>query len=75
LGIAVGGGSAGSVVAARLSKSFKVLLIEAGGDPHGLTYIPSVAEPLLTQPMINWRFETKSLNMSGYAWKDQVIIK
>lgn len=70
----VGGGSAGSAVAARLSEQYQVLLIEAGGDPHPLTYVPLMAEALVNLPMIDWQYTTEPLNNSGFVWPNQVII-
>ena len=53
--IVVGGGTAGSVLAARLSEApgLRVLLLEAGGSPSLLTSIPLI---------------TPSLQMSPYDW-------
>jgi len=58
--IVVGAGSAGSVLAARLSAdpTVRVLLLEAGGnDRHPLVQIPA-AFGRLTGPRFNWDFET-----------------
>jgi choline dehydrogenase len=58
--IVVGSGSAGSVLAARLSAdpTVRVLLLEAGGtDAHLLVQIPA-AFGRLTGPRFNWDFET-----------------
>ncbi|XP_068203990.1 neither inactivation nor afterpotential protein G-like [Palaemon carinicauda] len=57
--IVVGGGTAGSVVAARLSEveHFKVLLIEAGPEEPWLSYIP-LAAPLLQRSRFDWAYLT-----------------
>ena len=54
--VIVGGGSAGSVLAARLSEDpgVSVLLLEAGGDPGWLSSIPVI---------------TPSLQMTGLDWQ------
>ena len=54
--IIVGGGSAGAVLANRLSdeKNVKVLLLEAGGTPSPLTSVPVL---------------TANLQLSGYDWQ------
>lgn len=55
----VGGGSAGSLVAARLAKDKKseVLLIEAGGLPSKLHDIP-VTAPMLQRSDCDWQYVT-----------------
>lgn len=57
--IIVGGGSAGSLVAARLAKDKKseVLLIEAGGLPSKLHDIP-VTAPMLQRSDCDWQYVT-----------------
>jgi choline dehydrogenase-like flavoprotein len=54
----VGGGSAGSVVASRLSASGEhtVALVEAGGDPSILNNIPELAPYNLHQWATDWRY-------------------
>ncbi|XP_047529743.1 ecdysone oxidase-like [Vanessa atalanta] len=53
--IIVGGGSAGSVIADRLSEcsQFKVLVIEAGGDPPMESLVP-VLYPYLSNSQYDW---------------------
>lgn len=70
--VSVGGGSAGSAVAARLAEDYRVLLLEAGGDPHPLSYIPIANPVLLGQPIVDWEYFTEPLNNSGFAFIDQV---
>lgn len=53
--IVVGGGSAGGIVTNRLSRAnYKVLLLEAGGDPNPMQYIPAFAFFLLNYPETDW---------------------
>jgi choline dehydrogenase len=60
--VIVGGGSAGCVLAARLSEtpSTSVVLLEAGGeDRNPLIHIPAGYIKTLVNPAINWMFETE----------------
>jgi choline dehydrogenase len=56
--IVVGAGSAGCVVAARLSETgAKVLLLEAGPrDWHPMIHIPAGILKLLRNPLVNWNY-------------------
>ncbi|XP_065349321.1 glucose dehydrogenase [FAD, quinone]-like [Cloeon dipterum] len=74
--IVVGGGSAGAVVASRLSedKGHSVLLLEAGGSPSSLFDTPSVA-PMLQKTDYDWQFVTEpqknsclALNNNASVW-------
>lgn len=58
--IVVGGGSAGSVVASRLSEvpEWRVLLVEAGGDEPTGTQVPSMFLNFLGSD-IDWAFHTE----------------
>lgn len=58
--VVVGAGSAGSVVANRLSeiKDWKVLLIEAGGDPIGTSDIPGAAF-LIQRGELDWGYKAE----------------
>lgn len=60
--IVVGGGSAGCVMAARLSEDGKdnVLLLEAGGsDDHPYIQMPLGFLRAMTMPQINWNYWTE----------------
>lgn len=56
--IVVGGGSAGSVVASRLSERFSVLLLESGGTPVPATNVPAYAGEVAFSPHVNDIFQT-----------------
>ncbi|GFT74066.1 glucose dehydrogenase [Nephila pilipes] len=64
--IVVGAGSAGSVVAGRLSEKScaSVLLLEAGENSPKLTDIP-VTNKYFTQTNLDWNFETTSQTYTG----------
>ena len=70
--IVVGAGSAGSVVAARLSEAgAHVLLVEAGGPAPSAAHIPAMVGSLQNSP-IDWMFRTEpqehaSLAMGGVS--------
>ena len=58
--IIIGGGSAGCVLAARLSenKNCKIMLIEAGGeDRNPFIHIPAGYIKTMVDPSINWMFD------------------
>ncbi|MGC6485727.1 MAG: GMC family oxidoreductase, partial [Candidatus Puniceispirillales bacterium] len=60
--IIIGGGSAGCVLANRLSADprYRVLLIEAGGeDRNPLIHIPAGYIKTMINPAINWMFESE----------------
>ncbi|KAF6217158.1 hypothetical protein GE061_001512 [Apolygus lucorum] len=58
--IVIGGGSAGAVLASRLSEipSWKVLLIEAGPDENEISDVPSLAA-YLQLSNIDWQYKTE----------------
>ena len=72
--ISVGGGSAGAVVANRLSKHNRVLLLEAGGNPHPISVVPISLSALLSQPGIDWQYETEPQKFAAFGLKDQVKV-
>ncbi|MDP6708236.1 MAG: choline dehydrogenase [Alphaproteobacteria bacterium] len=65
--IVVGAGSAGSVLANRLSAEPKnrVLLLEAGPKNHPLTRIPISFGKLIDDPAANWCYESEPEEITG----------
>ncbi|XP_050356439.1 glucose dehydrogenase [FAD, quinone]-like [Nymphalis io] len=63
--IIVGGGSAGCVIANRLSEvhEWRILLLEAGPEEPDITMIPSLA-PVLQQSNIDWQYRGQPEKMS-----------
>ncbi len=60
--IVVGAGSAGSVIAARLSEhaDLRILLVEAGGKDNGFWLkIPVGYGRTITDPKVNWKYMTE----------------
>uniref|UniRef100_A0A6E8VH75 Glucose-methanol-choline oxidoreductase N-terminal domain-containing protein n=1 Tax=Anopheles coluzzii TaxID=1518534 RepID=A0A6E8VH75_ANOCL len=70
--VVVGAGSAGAVMAARLSEicHWDVLLLEAGTDESFLTDIPFLY-PTLQTSRVDWKFRTEPSDRFCLAMKDQ----
>ncbi|KAI4454893.1 glucose-methanol-choline gmc oxidoreductase [Holotrichia oblita] len=70
--IIVGGGSAGSALVHRLSEiqDWKILLLEAGGEPDILSDIP-LWSPLLHLTENNWNYLTEKQENFGLGLEDQ----
>ena len=70
---AVGAGTTGSVVANRLSESYRVLLLEAGGEPNPLMSVPAMGGLFLDHPSVDWRFLTTPQAHSCLSLKNKVL--
>ena len=73
--IIVGGGTAGAVLANRLSAdaSAKVLLLEAGGNENILSDIPLVFQ-ILKQTQLDWNYLTEPQESACYGLNNRVHI-
>ncbi|ODN00471.1 Glucose dehydrogenase [FAD, quinone], partial [Orchesella cincta] len=69
----LGGGSAGSLVANRLSSNpnYKVLLLESGGNYNPMQSVPVYFGPLLHTPLVDYAFYTVPQKDSCLALKEQ----
>lgn len=70
--IVIGGGSAGAVVANRLSEvpSWNVLLLEAGGDETIISDIPGAVQ-YLQRTNIDWQYRTIKQTTACLGFNDQ----
>lgn len=74
--IIVGAGSAGSVLANRLSEDayIKVLLLEAGGSENIISDIPLAYQSLQQTPM-DWKYVTEPQQAACFGMKSRVCTK
>lgn len=70
----VGGGSAGSVAAYRLSEFYDVLLLEAGGEMNDFQQIPAMSLLMLNYPEIDWSHKTVPQRHACYGSPRNVCI-
>lgn len=56
--LAVGGGTAGSIVAGRLSENFNVLLLESGGNFVPQAHVPFFSYDVALDPDINYVYRS-----------------
>ena len=73
--IVVGAGSAGSVMAARLSENpnVNVLLLECGGPEILFSDIPS-ASYLLQKTPVDWNYKTEPQNYSSFGLNNRQVL-
>lgn len=62
------------MIANRLSKNNKVLLLEAGGDPLYYNSIPGLALDMLHRPEVDWMHRTVEQKFSSQGLKDKVSL-
>lgn len=69
---AVGGGSAGAVLANRLSQHHTVLLLEAGGESHPFQAIPGLSIFIPKNPGTDWSHKSIAQTKSCLACRHKV---
>lgn len=71
----VGGGTAGLIVANRLSTKYKVLVVEAGGEPFPFQSIPSLSPyMMMNRKELAWNFHTIPQRHACQAMNKQVSV-
>ena len=70
--IIIGGGSAGAVLANRLTANgrFSVTLIEAGRNSHVLSSIPISFAKFINNPNVNWLYSSEPDQGTGFRRVD-----
>jgi len=66
---AVGAGTAGSILATKLTEgtNYSVLLLEAGGEPHPLQFIPGLSNYMVKHPSVDWMQATVAQSKSHFS--------
>lgn len=70
--IVVGAGTSGSVVATRLSTNWKVLLLEAGGDPPNESEIPAMTSTLINSEY-SWNYYSETSEKAGILYPKGIL--
>ncbi|CAG7821807.1 unnamed protein product, partial [Allacma fusca] len=69
-----GGGTAGCILASRLSKKYSVLLLEAGGDPPPVQNVPALNYITKDSPDINFLYRTQAEKNAGREFEGRIPI-
>ncbi|ODM96357.1 Glucose dehydrogenase [FAD, quinone] [Orchesella cincta] len=71
----LGGGSAGSSLAASLSQSkqYSILVLEAGGAPSPIHSLPTIAFTQTNDPAIDWRYMTVPQKQAAFGLNNNTV--